>query len=200
MDTKEIEVIKNHRPISHGLFVRRRSIGPLPSCFALLREACKPLPLYLHKMSSSAFHIDPWKAAKRNKISCFVTLARTNGMKDQGILWTSYMEARISTVSCFQRAQSFILKGLGFGSVLLCPICWTYSGNSSDVKGHKHFCVLLYYFSLAVIRQLGEFKKCKTRNKYEKGETCWVFRHTTKWYASTYFHLWFDARLYWYIR
>ena len=32
MDTKEIEVIKNHRPISHGLFFRRRSIGPLPSC------------------------------------------------------------------------------------------------------------------------------------------------------------------------
>ena len=33
MDTKEIEVIKNHRPISHGPFFRRRSIGPLPSCF-----------------------------------------------------------------------------------------------------------------------------------------------------------------------
>ena len=35
MDTKEIEVIKNHRPISHGLFFRRRSIGPLPSCFTM---------------------------------------------------------------------------------------------------------------------------------------------------------------------
>ena len=34
MDTKEIEAIKNHRPICHGLFVRRRSIGPLPSCLS----------------------------------------------------------------------------------------------------------------------------------------------------------------------
>ena len=33
MDTREIEVIKNHRPISHGPFFRRRSIGPLPSCY-----------------------------------------------------------------------------------------------------------------------------------------------------------------------
>ena len=32
MDTKEIEVTKNYWPISHGLFFRRRSIGPLPYC------------------------------------------------------------------------------------------------------------------------------------------------------------------------
>ena len=31
MNTKEIEVIKDHRPISHGPFVRRRYIGPLTS-------------------------------------------------------------------------------------------------------------------------------------------------------------------------
>ena len=31
-DTEEIDVIKDHRPIGHGPFVRRRSIGPLPSC------------------------------------------------------------------------------------------------------------------------------------------------------------------------
>ena len=32
MDTKVIEVIKNHRPISHGPFFCRRSVGPSPSC------------------------------------------------------------------------------------------------------------------------------------------------------------------------
>ena len=31
MDSEEIEVIKDHRPIDHGPFFRRRSIGPLPS-------------------------------------------------------------------------------------------------------------------------------------------------------------------------
>ena len=33
-DTKEIDVIKNHRPISRGPFFRRRSIGPLPSSWS----------------------------------------------------------------------------------------------------------------------------------------------------------------------
>ena len=32
MNIKEIEVMKNHRPICHCHFFRRRSIGPLPSC------------------------------------------------------------------------------------------------------------------------------------------------------------------------
>ena len=31
-DTEDIEVMEDHRPISHGPFFRRRSIGPLPSC------------------------------------------------------------------------------------------------------------------------------------------------------------------------
>ena len=33
MDTKEIEVMKNNWPISHGPLFQRRSIGPLPSCY-----------------------------------------------------------------------------------------------------------------------------------------------------------------------
>ena len=36
MDTKEMKVIKDHRPMSHSPFVRRRSIGPLPSCLNIL--------------------------------------------------------------------------------------------------------------------------------------------------------------------
>ena len=32
MDTEEIELIKNQRPIGHGPLFQRRSIGPLPSC------------------------------------------------------------------------------------------------------------------------------------------------------------------------
>ena len=35
MDSEEIDVIKDHRPIGNRPFVRRRSIGPLPSCFTL---------------------------------------------------------------------------------------------------------------------------------------------------------------------
>ena len=35
MDTREINVIKDYRPISHGPFFRRRSIGPLPSCLVV---------------------------------------------------------------------------------------------------------------------------------------------------------------------
>ena len=31
MDIEEVEVIKDHRPIGHGPFFRRRSMGPLPS-------------------------------------------------------------------------------------------------------------------------------------------------------------------------
>ena len=38
MDTKDIvEVIEHHRPISHSP-CRRRSIGPLPSCFMIERR------------------------------------------------------------------------------------------------------------------------------------------------------------------
>ena len=33
IDTKVIDVLKSHRPICHGPSVRRRSIGPLPSCY-----------------------------------------------------------------------------------------------------------------------------------------------------------------------
>ena len=40
MDTKEIDVIKNHRPICLGPFFQRRSIGPLPSCFLNHSENC----------------------------------------------------------------------------------------------------------------------------------------------------------------
>ena len=37
MDTKEIEVIKDHMLISYSL-CRRRSIGPLPSCYSELKS------------------------------------------------------------------------------------------------------------------------------------------------------------------
>ena len=33
MDSEEIDIIKDHRHIGNRPFVRRRSIGPLPSCF-----------------------------------------------------------------------------------------------------------------------------------------------------------------------
>ena len=35
MDTRESEVIENYGPICHGPLDRRRSIGPLPSCFKI---------------------------------------------------------------------------------------------------------------------------------------------------------------------
>ena len=38
MDNKDIEFIEHHMPISHSP-CRRRSIGPLPSCFFLLQMA-----------------------------------------------------------------------------------------------------------------------------------------------------------------
>ena len=34
MDSEEIDIIKDHRHIGNRPFVRRRSIGPLPSCFS----------------------------------------------------------------------------------------------------------------------------------------------------------------------
>ena len=50
-------VIKNHRPFSHGLFFRRRSIGPLPSCFPDLWEVSNGLILHQETKNYHYFYV-----------------------------------------------------------------------------------------------------------------------------------------------
>ena len=78
MDIEEIENIKDHRPIGHGPFFRRRSMGPLPSschfCLLNLPPSCFPFKGAIcltewcrHTLLNKTFLPCTWRERERQK-------------------------------------------------------------------------------------------------------------------------------------